>query len=386
MSARKAVVALLVVCFVLASGWAWYAAAQVRTPAQQAQQATPPAPSLVTAPVEEGPLVDMLELEGVVSRSSLLTISGGEASEGVLKQVITEVPVKAGGRIRNGQVIAEVSGRPVIALSGAFPAYRDLSAGATGPDVRQLQKALRSRYGTPVTGKLDSRTQSDVRRLYRANGYELAEAAPPAAEPEPEPSASPTTTSPGFVLPAGELAFVPRLPATVGSVPAKVGGNGAGALLTVASGAWRLQVALTEETERKVEEAQDTADFALAGLDDVSVEFLRLTGKADGEGPRSAVFALDGDTGLRLGATMRLRMETKRSPEDAVVVPASALWTSADGTVSVSVAGENGARTDVAVTVRTTAEGRVAVTADDGALRVGDRVVVAERDAQTTGG
>jgi hypothetical protein len=47
-----------------------------------------------------------------------------------------------GRTIRQGQVMYRVSGSPVVLLYGNVPAYRDLSQGLTGPDVRQLNKDL----------------------------------------------------------------------------------------------------------------------------------------------------------------------------------------------------------------------------------------------------
>ena len=48
----------------------------------------------------------------------------------------------AGRVVRQGQVIYQVSGAPVVLLYGHVPAWRDLSAGVTGPDVTELNAAL----------------------------------------------------------------------------------------------------------------------------------------------------------------------------------------------------------------------------------------------------
>jgi hypothetical protein len=44
--------------------------------------------------------------------------------------------------VRQGQVIYQVSGAPVMLLYGHVPAWRDLSEGVTGPDVTELNAAL----------------------------------------------------------------------------------------------------------------------------------------------------------------------------------------------------------------------------------------------------
>lgn len=53
----------------------------------------------------------------------------------------TELPA-AGQVIRRGQVLYQVSGNPVVLLYGQVPAYRTLSEGMSGTDVRQLNANL----------------------------------------------------------------------------------------------------------------------------------------------------------------------------------------------------------------------------------------------------
>jgi peptidoglycan hydrolase-like protein with peptidoglycan-binding domain len=47
-----------------------------------------------------------------------------------------------GAIVQQGQTLYAVAGRPVVLLYGAEPAYRDLAAGASGDDVRQLERDL----------------------------------------------------------------------------------------------------------------------------------------------------------------------------------------------------------------------------------------------------
>ena len=53
----------------------------------------------------------------------------------------TKLPA-AGQVIRQGHVLYRVNDRPVVLLHGSTPAYRTLSAGATGPDVAELNADL----------------------------------------------------------------------------------------------------------------------------------------------------------------------------------------------------------------------------------------------------
>ncbi|MGX6608502.1 hypothetical protein ACWKSP_41240 [Micromonosporaceae bacterium Da 78-11] len=382
----------MAVAVLVASGWGLWAAVQPRTEAQLASLATPPSPTQVTAEVKAGPLVDSTTVTGSLTQVTVFTVAGPQSSPGVLRQVVTGLPVETGDQVRSGQVLGEVSGRPVIALKGAFPAYRDIEPGMTGPDVRQLQRALHSRYGTPVSEKFDTRTQEDVRRLYRAIGYTV----PTVTEDEPE---TPTTgeaedeskdpvdgtaeepapkTPPGLVLPVGELSFVPRLPAVVGSVPAKIGGDGTKTLVTLASGGWRLKVRLDEDAAEIPEEAK----FFLDDRDGPVARLVTVGAPTDDEkSTRQATFAVEGTPqDAANGQSRQLLIEKERSPDGAVIVPASAIWTATDGSTSVTVVDIGGEQTSVPVESTVAVNGRVAVLAASGELPAGAEVIVARRD------
>ena len=63
--------------------------------------------------------------------------SGGGSSSGTFTWLPT-----VGHTVRQGQVIYKVSGSPVVLLYGNVPAYRDLSEGLVGADVRELNTDL----------------------------------------------------------------------------------------------------------------------------------------------------------------------------------------------------------------------------------------------------
>jgi len=90
----------------------------------------------------------------IVTRQSLSSeipvnaILGYGGSYEVVNQasgILTQLP-PSGRVIAEGQVLYEVSGRPVVLLYGSTPAYRSLSegtnSGVTGPDVRELNADL----------------------------------------------------------------------------------------------------------------------------------------------------------------------------------------------------------------------------------------------------
>ena len=151
--------------------------------------------------------------------------------------VVTGLPTRR--HVVAGELLAEVSGRPVLVFPGRFQAYRDLTAGDSGPDVLQLQAALRS-AGFPIedrAGQLGPATARAIRQVYRRAGYtpldqvvstvaDATSSVPPVAEP-----AAPLAKS--VLLPRNETVFVPSLPVTVAPGSIRVGAEPTSTLLTL---------------------------------------------------------------------------------------------------------------------------------------------------------
>ena len=89
--------------------------------------------------------------QSLSSQTQVDATLGDAGSYTVVNQVpgtITALP-SVGQVVRDGQVLYQVSGSPVVLLYGSVPAYRDLSEGMTGPDVTELNAGLvRLRYAT----------------------------------------------------------------------------------------------------------------------------------------------------------------------------------------------------------------------------------------------
>jgi hypothetical protein len=90
--------------------------------------------------------VERRTLSAMVSQAGTLTYRA--RSDGSPYSVInqargtyTKLPA-AGQVIAQGHVLYRVNDRPVVLLYGSTPAYRTLSAGATGPDVAELNADL----------------------------------------------------------------------------------------------------------------------------------------------------------------------------------------------------------------------------------------------------
>lgn len=111
----------------------------------------------------------------------------------------------AGQPVRNGELLAELDGAPLFALTGPVPAWRDLTAGESGPDITELQRALAGLGydddgDTP--GYFGPATQDAVDLYYEHLGY-----APPVTGGVPE----------------SDVVFLPKLPATVVAVNGAAG-------------------------------------------------------------------------------------------------------------------------------------------------------------------
>ncbi|MFJ9943610.1 peptidoglycan-binding protein [Streptomyces erythrochromogenes] len=168
-------VALIAVGAVGLTGAGFGVSLLIKSPAQAAVDSQPPAPSVITAPVEYRTLASSMVLRGTVvaSQSVEITPSGGAGDGG--SPTVSKLPLKMGDQVQAGRLLVEISGRPVISLQGTVPLYRDLKPGAQGSDVAQLQDSLR-RLGhstsPDVSGRFGEGTKSAVTALYKAVGYE----------------------------------------------------------------------------------------------------------------------------------------------------------------------------------------------------------------------
>ena len=241
----RRVVAGAIVGTVLVGGLVggWFAAASFQSPVQVAANAAPPPAGEIVAEVTLGALAEQITARSEIVRESAASVAVVPAGEGA--SVVTAVGVPSGSELVAGGVAIEVNGRPVIATTGAFPYYRDLVEGSSGPDVEQLQRFLMSQgYDVGGVGEFGPRTAQAVRRLYTDIGYEPTMQEAPAQESEtpgqnapPNPDAvtpggsvadaatggsnAPPSTTPRqlVVVPRSELVVTGTLPAVVGSTP-----------------------------------------------------------------------------------------------------------------------------------------------------------------------
>lgn len=209
-----------------AAGLGYWTASSPRTPLHRAALADPPPATELFVPARSGPLTDTWAATVVVRRrhSAEVTLQPPADAQ---RAVVSALPSEPGGRLQPGDLVVEVSGRPVIALPGAVPSYRDLGVGDQGTDVRQLRAALCT-VGTLRVGcqdapdDFDAVTARAVDSLYQQLGY------------------APLSAARGPSLPAAEVLYVPRFPADLDRTRLRVGMAVADVKASLGWGPWRV--------------------------------------------------------------------------------------------------------------------------------------------------
>ncbi|MFJ3445229.1 hypothetical protein ACIPM2_29080 [Streptomyces sp. NPDC086081] len=417
---RKALGGLLLACL-LCTGAGAGAALVIKSPAQVAADTAPPAPDVLTAVVEHRVISQALITRGKVTASQHTDVSSGpQAGEDIGRSVVTKVRAAPGGKLAAGQVLLEVSGRPLFVLQGAVPAYRDLAPGKRGGDVAQLQAALRTSghpTGSDLAGVFGAGTERAVASFYRSIGYEApttqvpvsppaetgsGEAASSKASAPPAPPASEATkpeaaTSRAVAtLPMSEVVFLKSFPAYVDEVRAHVGDDAeGGSMLSLSSGALTVEASVTPQEKGMIRAGQtvriysDTAGREFTGkVRSVSRE--RATGK-DGEeesGEQKYTVEVTPTRPLPVqlnGENVQLTVVAASSRGKVLAVPTSAVSTGADGMTSVTErTGRKERRIPVAVGV--SGDGYVEIAPRHGGrLQAGAQVVVGVRTAGSVG-
>lgn len=169
---RKKALSLGLAAIIAASAVSWSAASRIRSPAEVAARTAPPELSLISVPVERRTLASEVVVRGTVRYGApqlvSLPASGLKRNAGIVTTA-----AEKGRELSEGSVAMTLSGRPVIVLQGAQPAYRDMGPGATGEDVRQLEAALARLGFSPgaVDGVYDRGTETAVAAWYRRAGW-----------------------------------------------------------------------------------------------------------------------------------------------------------------------------------------------------------------------
>jgi multidrug efflux pump subunit AcrA (membrane-fusion protein) len=143
------------------------------SPSEAAANAAPPPAGPITVPVERRTLANDVVMRGdaIYEDPVQVTIETGDIGG---PAVVTGQVPEVGANLDAGAVMLEVTGRPVILLTGELPVYRTLRAGVSGPDVLQLKAALQAlgiNPGNASSNAYDTATAAAVRELYARVGY-----------------------------------------------------------------------------------------------------------------------------------------------------------------------------------------------------------------------
>jgi len=172
-SQKRVYILVGVLGFMVVAGFGgWWLGSRIESPAEAAARTAPPTPSPILVPVEERILSSNIVTRGTARFGLPQPVA---VAPSVLKAgagLITTLPLR-NKQIDEGEVLLTASGRPVFALQGDIPAYRDLVPGISGNDVMNLESAL-ARLGFdpgPIDGSYDLWTSRAVGQWYESAGW-----------------------------------------------------------------------------------------------------------------------------------------------------------------------------------------------------------------------
>ncbi|MCL2783081.1 MAG: hypothetical protein FWD80_03800 [Propionibacteriaceae bacterium] len=123
----------------------------------------------VTTTVSQQPVRATFQVSGMISPPSTVDVLPNTFSE---REVISGGVRQVGDAVAAGDLIGEVSGRPVFAFPSDVPLYRDLTPGVQGNDVLAVQKVLVARkLLVKTSGTWDGVTSVAVTNLFKKAGY-----------------------------------------------------------------------------------------------------------------------------------------------------------------------------------------------------------------------
>ena len=281
--------------------------------------------------------------------------------------VYTQLP-DAGNKVGCGGVLYRVDNRPVVLLCGTVPAYRALHVGASGPDVRQLNRNLHKLgYDADAHVRIDpgdsaftSKTEQALRALQRKTGV-----------------------GPTGGLARGDVVFLPEA-VRIAKVTGQVGGSARPGVpvLSATSNKLHVRVDLDASQQGEVHKG-DRVQITLPGNTPVTgrVAGFGRVAQADQRSQAAAATIptfVDLDDPAKAGALDQAPVEvdiTTKGVDNALSVPVTALVGRSGGGFAVEVVRADGRRELVAVRLGLfdTGGGRVQV---EGDLRAGDAVAV----------
>jgi len=189
-SARRGVVLALIGCLVIGAVAGAFLMGWLHPTADTAPISNATKTVLVTAPVEQQPSRQAYTLNAQVTVPTTVDVvsnarggSGSDDEDGgtaVQRPVVSAQTHVVGDVIRYGDLVAEVSGDPVFAVSESLPLYRDVTLNTKGNDVLGVQQMLTDLglYSGQVVGEAGPLTVKAIAAFYKRAGYTAPQYAP----------------------------------------------------------------------------------------------------------------------------------------------------------------------------------------------------------------
>ncbi len=321
------------------------------SPAQRVADADPPPAPVVDVEVEERRLVDVAVVRAQVTAPEVRSV--GAPALGDLSPVVIDVPVSVGDQVDAGSVLAVVADRPVIAVSMPVPLYRELTAGAEGPDVERWQHALNDMgYESPTDGRFDEATQAATRSFYEDSGF------------------APVTTSTGegdqVWVPLGEVVGLGELPGVVSAVEAVQGTVAEGPLLSITAG----DLVLTATVEPSLASLMTPGTSATAADEGWD---LTVVSNHERDDQGRSIVRLEAHSSIpseAFGRDVRVEVSLAATDTEVLAVPVAAVGSSADG-AHVRVVDPDGEVRSVGITTGASIGGWVEIVDSDDDLTAG---------------
>ncbi len=363
---------------------AFFVGRGLRSPSQIAAASRPPSPSLITAPIHRDSTPIAALLRGTLLASAHTAVSAPSDLGGDLP-VVTAAPAATGSEARNGTVLMGVAGEPVIALTGAVPAYRTMAYGDSGPDVRELQSALEAlglSVGNDPSGQYGLGTANAVAELYQDSGY----------TPVTAPVAISTTNSKGepkakrehlATVPLGQAVFLPDLPAQVTKAP-RIGQRLTPTATAIELGSGQLSISLRVNSNlagllKVGNRGRATSDLSSAWftgrIEHVAKVKQSLDSIAAPQYDVTFVPVKETNAARLLGQSLAVRIALHAQSTGKLVVPVAAVVTNAAGRSSVIIV-RHGKQLEVAVRPIISYGGSEVITPIGNRLHAGEQVIV----------
>lgn len=312
-TSRGWVVPAIIIAVFIAGGLGWASAVVFAPPPDPLNS-----PSFTTVEVTGGTVGSTLALNAVATWSPEPAGTNGAVG------VVTSVTAQSGQETSAGSVLYAVDLRPVIVAQGATPSFRSLSRGSEGADVAQLQQLLAEQgfYASQADGTFGTATERAVKSWQRALQVE-----------------------PSGVVTGGDIIFVPGLPARIWldddiiTRGARLGGGEAVLSILPTSPDFRIPV-----TDAQSALIPDGATVALTSSDGTTWTAIVGRREVDDDAQLQLLLQPNGDQSICGAECATITVSDQSTypvtielvPSIAgLVVPSAALYTKADGTVTV---------------------------------------------------